>query len=134
MAAAGDDGTGRSRSARRRAAWSLFLWPLIITTGALVWTFSFLDELPETVVTHWGTGGVADGFTSREAAPWYALIGLVLGWALGALVVHVARRDAVARRLGVGMAAGTAAFVSGTAGLSRGQSGNRRSAGARPAD
>jgi hypothetical protein len=114
MGAADDDATSRSRSARRRAAWSVFLWPLVITAAALVWMLSFLDELPETVVTHWGTGGVADGFTSREAAPWYALIGLVLGWVLGALVIHLARRDAVARRMGVGLAAGTAAFTSGT--------------------
>ncbi|KAB7746236.1 DUF1648 domain-containing protein [Nostocoides sp. F2B08] len=114
MGGANEDAADRSRSARRRAAWAVFLWPLIITATSLVWTFSFLDELPETVVTHWGTGGVADGFTSREAAPWYALIGLVMGWALGALVIHLARRDAMARRLGVGMSAGTAAFVSGT--------------------
>lgn len=114
MDGAHDDAADRSRSARRRAAWAVFLWPLIITAAALVWMFSFLDELPDTVVTHWGTGGVADGFTSREAAPWYALIGLVMGWALGGLVIHLARRDAVTRRLGVGMAAGTAAFVSGT--------------------
>lgn len=114
MAPAEDDATDRSRSARRRTRWALFLWPLVITAAALVWTFSFLDELPDTVVTHWGTGGVANGFTSRGAAPLYAFIGLVLGWAMGALVVLLARRDAVARRLGVGMAAGTAAFVSGT--------------------
>ena len=111
MSGANDDAADRSRSARRRAALAVFFWPLIITAVALAWTFTFLDELPETVVTHWGAGGVADGFTSREAAPWYSLIGLVMAWAIGGLVLALARHDATQRRLGVGIAAGTAGFV-----------------------
>ena len=99
---------------RRRAALAVALWPPAVTAAALVWVFSFLDELPETVVTHWGTGGVPDGFTSREAAPWYALIGLALGWGIGALVLALAHHDGIQRRLGVGIAAGTATFVSTT--------------------
>ena len=101
-------------TARRKAALAVALWPPAVTAVALLWVFSFLDELPGTVVTHWGTGGVADGFTSREAAPWYALIGLVLGWAIGALVLALAHGDGIQRRLGVGVAAGTATFVSAT--------------------
>ena len=101
-------------TARRKAALAVFAWPLVVTGAALAWTFSFLDELPETVVTHWGTGGVPDGFTSREAAPWYALIGLALAWGMGALILALSRKDHLQRRMGVGLAAGTAAFVSGT--------------------
>lgn len=108
------DSAELSAGARRRAAWAVFAWPLIVTGAALVWTFSFLDDLPETVVTHWGTGGVADGFTSRAAAPWYALIGLVMGWGIGALVLALSRQDHIQRRMGVGIAAGTAALVSAT--------------------
>ncbi|MGA8045261.1 MAG: DUF1648 domain-containing protein [Dermatophilaceae bacterium] len=107
------DASERARVARRRAAWAVLLWPLILTGAALAWVFSFLDELPETVVTHWGPGGVPDGFTSREAAPWYALIGLAMGWGIGALVLVLARQDGTQRRIGVGIAAGAAAFVSG---------------------
>lgn len=113
MGTAYDGNPPRSGDARRRAAWAVFLWPLLLTGAALLWAFSFLDELPVTVVTHWGAGGVADGFTSREAAPWYSLIGLVMGWAIGGLVLALARHDATQRRLGVGIAAGTAGFVAG---------------------
>lgn len=101
-------------TARRKATLAVALWPPLVTAVALVWVFSFLDELPATVVTHWGTGGVADGFTSRAVAPWYSLIGLVMGWAIGALVLALAHQDGIQRRLGVGIAAGTATFVSAT--------------------
>ena len=101
-------------TSRRRAALAVALWPAGVTAFALAWTFSFVDELPETVVTHWGTGGVADGFTSRDSAPWWALVGLVMGWGLGALVLALARHDATQRRIGVGVAAGTATFIAAT--------------------
>lgn len=101
-------------TSRRGAVLAVVLWPAVVTAVALAWTFSFVPELPETVVTHWGTGGVADGFTSREAAPWYALVGLVMGWGMGALILALARHDVVQRRIGVGVAAGTATFVSAT--------------------
>lgn len=89
------------------------LWPLVITVAAILFTFSFVDSLPEQVATHWGSGGEADGFTDRERAPWFALLGLVMGWGLGGLVLALGGHDGIHRRLGVGLGAGIAAFISG---------------------
>lgn len=111
-------------TAKRRAAVAVFLWPLVITLAGLGLLLSFIGQLPEPVATHWGTGNVPDGFSSRDSLPWLTLLGLVTSWALGALILAVGGRDGMHRRLTVGFAAGMAAFMAtvvvGTAWVQRG--------------
>ena len=101
-------------TARNRTWLAVALWPVVITAAALLAASTMMGDLPETVVTHWGSGGRPDGFTPREQAPWFALYGLGAGWVIGAIVMAVSGRDGTQRRVAVGVAAGLCAFVSAT--------------------
>lgn len=97
---------------RRRAALAVVLWPLLITVVGVAAFLSFMDELPAQIATHWGSDG-PDGFTARETAPWFTLIGLGTAWFVGGLVLALGGKDGTHRRMGVGFAAGMAAFITG---------------------
>ncbi|NLX00085.1 MAG: DUF1648 domain-containing protein [Actinomycetales bacterium] len=108
----------------RRAAVAVLLWPLAIALIGLGVLLSFIDQLPDPVATHWGPGDVPDGFSARSSLPWFILLGLVTGWLLGGLILTLAWREAMHRRVTVGFAAGMTTFVTvvmvGTSWVQRG--------------
>lgn len=99
-------------SPRRKAALRVMLWPLLITVVGVAFFFSFVDQLPAEIATHWGTDG-PDGFSARESAPWFVLIGLVMAWFVGGIALALGGKDGTHRRLAVGFAAGIATFITG---------------------
>lgn len=108
----------------RLASTLLGLLPaLVLLGGAMLLVASWWDELPDPIATHWGPDGV-DGF--GDAATNLTLLVLVFVAIAVAmwLVAVLGGRDALHRRIGVGMAAGSGAFgalfVAGVADAQRG--------------
>jgi hypothetical protein len=77
--------------------------------GLLAW-LAIRSDLPDPVATHWHPGG-PDGFTARSRVAWLLLLGPVLGLLTGGLVGWFGRHEPAGRRLGAGLAGGTAWFV-----------------------
>lgn len=129
--------TSGERSGRwgpgRRAAVAVVLWPLAIALIGLGVLLSFIDQLPDPVATHWGPGDVPDGFSARSSLPWFILLGLVTGWLSGGLILALAWREAMHRRVTVGFAAGMTTFVTvvmvGTSWVQRGLTDAREAGG-----
>lgn len=46
--------------------WYLFLFPIVITVGVLVYTISQYQLLPDQIPTHWGINGQPDAFTDKN--------------------------------------------------------------------
>ncbi|TGJ97934.1 hypothetical protein DLJ96_00290, partial [Actinotalea fermentans ATCC 43279 = JCM 9966 = DSM 3133] len=88
--------------------------PLTVLGASAAIAFSWRDDLPDPVATHWDAAGTADGFGSLAASAVVPLaIGAVLavgfwlvGWFLG--------QSASNRRTAVGVSAGTATFLGAT--------------------
>lgn len=93
----------------RRTWFVVLVVPLVIGLAGLAVVAAIQLELPDPVATHWGTDGV-DGVTSREVAPYLALLGVPLGWFTGGIIVVLGRRSGTMRRLGAGFGCGMAAF------------------------
>lgn len=71
---------------------------------------SIKERLPDRVATHWGAGGVADGFTDVEVFPYVALaFTLGIGLLLAALST-VTRRSVVGGGVDVGLPLGMVWF------------------------
>lgn len=45
--------------------WPVYLLPMVITIGVMVYTFLQYDLLPQQIPTHWGINGEADAFTDK---------------------------------------------------------------------
>lgn len=84
--------------------------PLLTAVAGTLALLAIRPDLPDPVATHWGTSG-ADGFTALRWAWLPVLLGPALGLVLGVLLVLVAGREPAARRLGAGLGAGPAGFV-----------------------
>lgn len=50
----------------RAAAWFPFLLTLLALTVLVVWGVRIYDDLPETIPTHWGPGGVPDAWAEKS--------------------------------------------------------------------
>lgn len=124
MTTPGTDAATRTPVPHRTASTLLGLVPsaLVLAVAALV-VLSWRDELPDPVATHFKPDG-PDGFT--PLVPFVLLVvGLFGVLALGAWLLAVVRgRDAMTRRLGVGLGTGMAVFgavlLVGTLGVQRG--------------
>jgi hypothetical protein len=94
-----------------RLAWVLSVL-LAGSCGSLVlWASSVRDRLPDPVAHHWGTGGVADGFSSLTSTLWVT-IGLLLVVTVPMAAAAVfARQPAALRRCLAGTAAWTSVFM-----------------------
>lgn len=83
--------------------------PLVSTVVSLLLLVAWRDELPASIVTHWGLHGSPDGFSSRSGVAWlFAVIG-VIAVAAG-LFAGRSASSALARTIGA-TAAGTVVFV-----------------------
>lgn len=88
--------------------------PLAVLAASAAVAFSWRDDLPDPVATHWDAAGTVDGFGSLAASAAVPLtIGAVLavgfwlvGWFFG--------QSASNRRMAVGVSAGTATFLGAT--------------------
>lgn len=70
----------------------LSLLALLMTiAGAAVQLWTQVPNLPPRVATHFGAGGVADGWSSRTTFTWFSLV-LVASFALLPLLVHLLLR------------------------------------------
>ncbi|WP_448061193.1 DUF1648 domain-containing protein [Cellulomonas hominis] len=109
-----DVAEGRVRSGALRLHLLCLVAPLAILTGALVVALSWAPELPDPVATHFGASGRTDGFGSLTGL---LVVILGLGVALAVLGWYVAARGgrvAAARRQGIALALGIAAFMATT--------------------
>lgn len=83
--------------------------PLLSTVISLVLLRSWRGDLPDPVASHWGVGGIADGFSSLTVLAWllgiFGLVGIGV-----AVVAGRAGTTALARTL-AGTTAGTVVFV-----------------------
>ncbi|GIG28402.1 lipase chaperone [Cellulomonas marina] len=117
-------GTTRPTVPHRTASTVLALVPAAVTLGtAAALVASWRSRLPDPVAVHFGPGG-ADGYSAL--GPFVTLgLGLFAALAVAGWLVAVRwGRDAMTRRIGVGLAAGLAAFgavlVAGVLALQRG--------------
>jgi uncharacterized membrane protein len=100
------------RSRRRWTAGVTTVAGLAILAGAAVTVVAWRPELPDPVASHWGPGGVVNGYSSVDAVLRIMLIGgsvLVLGF--GAMTGWLGHA-ALTRRVGAGATIWSALFVS----------------------
>lgn len=64
--------TDGKRNARLSAIAAMIV--VVILTGSLLFVWSFYDQLPAQVATHWGLGREPNGFSSRRAAVLFPVI------------------------------------------------------------
>ena len=67
-------------------------WDLLPLAGALALglrTWKAWPQLPDPLPTHFGTGGLPDGWTSKAAAPWF-MFGIPLAWLVLTLLLGLA--------------------------------------------
>lgn len=104
----------RERANRRRAITGLTvtLGGLVILAVAGVLAWSWRADLPDPVATHWGRGGVPDGFAPLDRAIAVPVgAGVVLVLAFGALTWAIGH-SSVNRRLGAAVTAWVSVFMS----------------------
>lgn len=53
------------RSQDEMLSWYVFLLPIVMTVGVIVYTIFQYDLLPDQIPTHWGANGKADRFTEK---------------------------------------------------------------------
>ncbi|NED95401.1 DUF1648 domain-containing protein [Phytoactinopolyspora alkaliphila] len=87
--------------------------PMLIALAGALLVWSWRDELPSPMATHWGIDGEADGFTS-VATTMVLILAFGAGFAVLGLVLSLLdRTDTMLARVGAGTAAGTTGFVTG---------------------
>jgi hypothetical protein len=109
---------------RRRTAGGVTSAGLAVLAAAALVAWSWREELPDPVATHWGVGGVPDGFSSLNAAVAVLLgIGVVLVLGFGGITLSLGQ-SAVTRRIGAAATIWSALFLSlltlGTLNVQRG--------------
>lgn len=92
--------------------WTVVVPALVTLAGSAV-ALSWRDDLPDPVASHWGPGGVVDGYSTLTTLL-LGLGGLTLAFcAFTALVGTLAGRAAMSRRFACGMAVWFALFLQG---------------------
>lgn len=109
-------GTRRRTPAPHRLSTTLLglVLPLALLTASAVVAFSWRDDLPNPVATHWDAAGDVDGFGSLAASVAVPLgigVALTVGfWLVGLFLGQSASN----RRMAVGVSAGMATFLGAT--------------------
>jgi len=66
------------RTADEMLPWSIYLLPMLITIGLVIYTASQYANLPELIPTHWGIDGTADVFSDKTPFSSVALLLVLL--------------------------------------------------------
>ncbi len=91
---------------------SIAILPALTVFGAVLFLLAVRSRLPESVATHWGAGGAADGFTDRDLLPWlFGGFAVVIGGLL-AVIAAATTKAVIGARLVWGLPLGVVAFVS----------------------
>lgn len=54
------------RSIDNMPPWYIYIFPIVVTIGLIVYTLTQYSILPNDIPTHWGISGEADGFTEKS--------------------------------------------------------------------
>lgn len=84
---------------------------IVCLAVAVAVALSWRGQLPDPVASHWGAGGVADGFTSLDAYVATLAVVALLGTAAGVLTTLWGGRAASTRRVGAALTVWFGAFV-----------------------
>lgn len=100
-----------SRWRTTRFALGTVVLPLLMAAASVLVTFSFLNELPDPVATHWGAEGV-DGFSGRASAPWIGGgLAAAFGVGMGLVFLAASRKAPQLLRAAGAMACGLTGFI-----------------------
>lgn len=98
----------------RRLVLAVVVVPLVSIAALVVYLLAIQGRLPDQVVTHWGPGGEADGFSSpRALAPLFGGLAVVVWMLLAA--ISLSSPKAIGARSLVGLANGTTWFLAAIA-------------------
>lgn len=61
------------RSQDEMLPWYMYLFPMLVTLGVMIYTLLQYPSLPEQIPTHWGPNGQPDAFTSKSPTSVIAL-------------------------------------------------------------
>ncbi|WP_305094854.1 DUF1648 domain-containing protein [Prescottella sp. R16] len=81
--------------------------PVVAAVIGVVVLGAWSAELPDPVAVHFGSGGVADGFTGAGSVRWWPLFGPLFALLLAGVIAVCTRRDVRAGRFGAAVASGT---------------------------
>jgi uncharacterized membrane protein len=56
------------RSQDEMLPWYMYLFPMLVTLGVIIYTVLHYPSLPEQIPTHWGPNGQPDAFTTKNPA------------------------------------------------------------------
>ncbi|MGM0902987.1 MAG: DUF1648 domain-containing protein [Bacillota bacterium] len=56
------------RSQDEMLPWYMYLFPMLVTLGVIIYTILHYPSLPEQIPTHWGPSGQPDAFTTKSPA------------------------------------------------------------------
>jgi len=56
------------RSQDEMLPWYMYLFPMLVTLGVIIYTVLYYPSLPEQIPTHWGPNGQPDAFTTKSPA------------------------------------------------------------------
>jgi hypothetical protein len=101
---------------KTRNALAVVWLPLAAVLASVLLLIAISDRLPDQVATHWGTGGVADGFTDAALLPVISGSLMLLVGGLMAAVAAAARNAPVGGRLVMGLPMGVVTFIGTTVG------------------
>jgi uncharacterized membrane protein len=66
------------RSADEMLPWTIYLLPIFITIGLIIYTFTQYTNLPDLIPTHWGIDGQPDAFTVKTPFSVFATLLILL--------------------------------------------------------
>ena len=99
---------------KTRNALAVVWLPLAAVLTSVLLLIAISDRLPAQVATHWGAGGVADGFTDAALLPIISGSLMLLVGGLMAAVAAAARNAPVGGRLVMGLPLGVVTFIGTT--------------------
>ncbi|MBP2242675.1 putative membrane protein [Cytobacillus eiseniae] len=81
------------RSQDEMLPWYVYLLPIIVTLGLIVYTIPQYDILPDQIPTHWGPNGEADAFTAKSPISAIQLPLVLFVMQLMFLGIHFAQKN-----------------------------------------
>lgn len=73
--------------------WYVYLLPILISIGLMVYTIMNYDLLPNEIPTHWGPSGAADAFTNKTLFSSIQMILFLLVMQLMFMGIHIATKN-----------------------------------------
>ncbi|MFY3790967.1 DUF1648 domain-containing protein [Ureibacillus sp. MALMAid1270] len=80
------------RSQDEMLPWYIYLFPMVITIGLIIYTVMNYELLPENIPTHWGPTGEPDAFTKKTPFTAVQMPGFLLLMQIMFLGIHIATK------------------------------------------